>query len=62
MFKALFKTNTVADEMDAELEATMRNIHEANSLRNSRQHTKLLSLGRSEADGAGSCGGWLHSF
>lgn len=42
MFKALFKTNTVADDMDAEIEATMRNIHARMDRMLERDHMKQI--------------------
>jgi hypothetical protein len=48
MFKALFKTNTVADEIDAELEATMRNIHARMDRMLEREHMRQIRFATAE--------------
>jgi hypothetical protein len=42
MFKALFKTDTVDAQLDAELEAAMRNIHARMDRMLEREHMKQI--------------------
>jgi hypothetical protein len=49
MFKALFRTNTVADDVDAELEATMRNIHARMDRMLEREHMKQIRFATADS-------------
>jgi hypothetical protein len=48
MFKALFKSNTVDDHLEAEIEATMRNIHARMDRMLEREHMKQIRFGTAE--------------
>ncbi len=48
MFKALFKTNSAAEDLDAELEATMRNIHARMDRMLEREHMKQIRFATAE--------------
>lgn len=48
MFKTLFKTDTVDVNFDAEIEATMRNIHARMDRMLEREHMKQIRFGTTE--------------
>ena len=48
MFKSLFKTNTVDEQLDAEVEAAMRNIHARLDRMLERDHMKQIRFSSAE--------------
>ena len=48
MFKALFKTETVEDQLEADIEATMRNIHARMDRMLEREHMKQIRFATAE--------------
>jgi hypothetical protein len=48
MFKALFKSTTADDHLEAEIEATMRNIHARMDRMLEREHMKNIRFGTAE--------------